>query len=64
MSRLFFSFRFWILEEVKSAVKNKVDILLVRETDSRHGALPLVTLEDLCPVAMRDRAFEAEVVDW
>ena len=49
---------------MKSAVKNKVDILLVRETDSRHGALPLVTLEDLCPVAMREPLFEAEVVDW
>ena len=56
--------RYWILEEVKSAVTHKVDILLVRETDSRHGALSLSTLKQLCPSEMRRPLFEAGVVDW
>ena len=59
-----FFLRFWIVEEVKSAEKNKVDILLVRETDSRHGALSLNTLQQQCPSELREPVFEAEVVDW
>ena len=57
--------RYWVLEEIASAVKNKVPLLLVRETDTRHGGLPLETLEEAVPASkMKKKLFKKEVVDW
>jgi hypothetical protein len=56
--------RFWILQEMQTSVEHSIDICLVRETDSRHGALPLETLQSACPSQLRRSLFSQEVIDW
>ena len=57
--------RYWVLEEIASAVKNKVPLLLVRETDKRHGALSLESLQEaVSSKLLKKRLFKKEIVDW
>jgi hypothetical protein len=56
--------RHWVVQEVSAATKNRVDIATVRETDQRHGAMPLNDLKVQCPSELAKWVFQTHTVDW
>jgi hypothetical protein len=56
--------RYWIMQEITTALKSSIDIVLMRETDHRHGALSLRELTEQCPSELQVRLFTNPVIDW
>jgi hypothetical protein len=48
---------FWVQQEIRAAIKAGVPIILVRETDPRHGALSKGELIKKCPEDLQEHLF-------
>jgi len=48
---------FWVMQEIRAAVSTNIPIILLRETDDRHGAATEDELIAQCPIDLRGLLF-------
>ena len=56
--------RHWIVQELEAAIQNTQGLLLMRETDPRHGGMPLAAMKSQCPKHLALELFKRPVIDW
>lgn len=54
----------WIHVELKAVCASRCNPILVRETEERHGAMPVSQLREFCDIEMKERLFSAKMIHW